>query len=241
MICARRETRFPGNDTEFSRLHLNAVLTLPRRARGLAVVVQGRGHRSPSPFQRALADRLRAGGIGTCLVDLLDASEIEPGAPDAQYDLDFLAERLESVIDFLAVNPDTWQLPLGIVGIDAAAPAALMMAAERPELVRAVVACCGRPEEAPVDFSRLTVPTLLIAPSADPSVLAAHESVFLQLQCTSQLAVIRGAGRRLAEPGSMVACEQAVNSWCCRYLRRSLNASLAFPGRGAPTASADPG
>jgi pimeloyl-ACP methyl ester carboxylesterase len=237
MICARQEFDLSGSLMSGGLHELEAVLTLPRRARGLVVVAQAKAASRPSSFQRFLSDGLRAVGIGTCLVDLLGRSEA--GKAETAQELDSLSQRLESVLSHLSQAADTWDLPLAVVGIDAVAPAALTMAAERPDLVCAAICCCGRPDAARIDFERLFVPTLLLAPDNNARLLRAHEGVFLRLRCSSQLAVIRGGERRLGEPGPLAECERAIRGWCRKHLPAQRNTdSRPLRGRDAPAAAA---
>lgn len=213
MICLRPDRDLSNSASP--RLDLEAKLRLPRRASGLVVIAQARAGSRPTLLQQTLSDGLHAAGLATCIVDLVDASERD--AAPATSDLDFLTERLESVMDYLAGDPETWHLPLGVVGIDRAVPAAITLASERPEFIRSIACCCGRPDTARVDFSKLSVPTLLLAPAGSPALLKSHETAFLQLRSTSQLAVVR-SGRIAGEASPLAECERLVRNWCRRFV-----------------------
>ncbi len=226
MICPR-DGRMFETGLATRGLELEADLTVPRQASGLVLVAQARGHRSPSPLPRALSEGLRPRRVATCCVDLIDPSE--------QYsrvrvrDIDLLAERLERVMDYLAVHPATWRLPVAFVGIGAAAPAALTLAAERPNEVRAAVCCFGRPDLARADFAGIQVPILLLAPATDSALLQSHENVFLRLQCPSRLAVLRGT-TGIAERGSLAAADHAIRTWCTEHLLKSTRQTARADG-----------
>lgn len=144
---------------------LGGDLGLPPGARGLVVLTDGRGSGRASPMNRYVARILRSAGFATLLFDLLTTEEeAEPrgaGRPDVR----LLATRLIRATDWLGGRPDTRLLPLGYFAVDTAAAAALVAAAARPHLVRAVVACGkGRDLEA---VRAVRAATLLIVAGAD--------------------------------------------------------------------------
>lgn len=216
MICPRRDGPLYGEGGSLTELHLTATLSVPRRAVGMIVAVQARGMGRPSLLQRTVADSLRGIGLGTCLVDLVDPSEA--AEEQKRTDIDLLTERLEQVIEYLRVHPQTWQLPVGILGTGLAAAAALTLAAERPELMQVVISCFGRPDLAVTAPTKITVPTLLISPSRNVRLLELNERVFLELRCDSQLAIVTPAARQLTESDVLASCEPIIRQWCERRM-----------------------
>jgi len=65
-----------------------------------------------------------------------------------RFDIGLLAERLVAATDWLTQYPDTRHLRVGYFGASTGAAAALVSAAERPQLVGAVVSRGGRPDAA---------------------------------------------------------------------------------------------
>jgi putative phosphoribosyl transferase len=216
MICPRRDGPLYGEGGSLTELHLTATLSVPRRAVGMLVAVQARGTGRPSLLQRTVADSLRGIGLGACLVDLVAPSEASE--EQKRTDVDLLTERLEQVIEYLGVHPQTWHLPVGILGTGLAAAAAMTLAAERPELMQMVISCFGRPDLAVTSPAKITVPTLLISPSRNIRLLELNESVFLELRCESQLAIVTPTARQLTESDVLASCAPIIRQWCERRM-----------------------
>ena len=84
--------------------------------------------------------------------------------PDARtrelrFDIGLLSDRLIRMIDWLLVQPQTAVLPIGLFGASTGAAAALVAAAERPEVVHAVVSRGGRPDLAGPAVLEVRAPT----------------------------------------------------------------------------------
>ena len=144
-----------------------ATLSEPPRASGLVLFAHGSGSSRFSPRNRAVADVLHAAGFATLLVDLLP----EEGSVDRRFDIELLGARVTAAADWAGRRG----LPLGLFGASTGAAAALVAAAERPEVVRAVVSRGGRPDLAGDALPRVQAPTLLIVGGADvPVIRVAH-------------------------------------------------------------------
>ena len=232
MICARHDGPLFGESRAQAELHLTATLSVPRGATGLILVIQAVGGREPSAFQQGAVDALRSAGFATCLVDLLDPEEADED--DCRTDIDLLTERLERVIEFLAVSPQTWHLPVGVLAADIAAAAAVPLAAERPDLIRTVASCCGRPDLSLAHAADVDVPVLLIVPARDANLLDANEQFFLKLRCTSQLALVAPPARPLSATDALLASEKVLRQWYRRHMRAGDAARQGeTSGRGA--------
>ena len=75
--------------------------------------------------------------------------------------VDLLAERLLAASTWVGARPESAHLPLGYFGASTGAAAALEAAAERPDLVSAVVSRGGRPDLAS-SLAKVRAATLLI-------------------------------------------------------------------------------
>ena len=122
-------------------LTLAADVVVPSRPRGLVLFAHGSGSGRRSPRNRHVARALEAHGLGTVLLDLLtpDEETLDAETGHLRFDIDLLARRLLGAADWLADEPDTGGLPLGLFGASTGAAAALIAAAERPRRVGAVV------------------------------------------------------------------------------------------------------
>src|SRR5581483_11753592 len=116
-------------------------LALPPGARGLVLFAHGSGSSRLSPRNRLVAGVLEQAGLATFLLDLLtrEEEELDRRGGELRFDVELLAGRLAAAADWLAADAGTAPLPLGLFGASTGAAAALIVAARRPELVRAVV------------------------------------------------------------------------------------------------------
>lgn len=146
------------------RVHLEGNLVVPERARGLVVFVHGSGSSRHSPRNQHVARVLRDSELGTLLFDLLTLEEESEDLVTGKYrfDISLLSRRLIGVTDWLQSNKQTHRLTLGYFGASTGAAAALVAAAERANVVGAVVSRGGRPDLAEPFLARVTAPTLLI-------------------------------------------------------------------------------
>jgi putative phosphoribosyl transferase len=197
-------------------------LAVPAGAGGLVLFAHGSGSSRHSPRNRAVARALNEAGLGTLLIDLLSAEEEIADARDAhlRFDIALLADRLVGVADWLAREPGARSLPLGLFGASTGAAAALVAAAERPHLVRAVVSRGGRPDLAGQAIAAVAAPTLLLVGGADDVVLELNRRALAALRCAKELVVIPGATHLFEEPGALEEVARLAARWFTRHLGR---------------------
>lgn len=223
MICAARDINLlTGGEAMLDSREIHGALSLSPGAFGLVAMFYTCGESRRAAVQQAIAQSLLKLGMGTCLVELLDPEEAEQA--DKRCNVGLLAARMHATLDILAARSDTRRLPLALLASDGAVPAAMAVANSRPRQVETVIACYGRPDQAPLDLSTASVPALLVVPSKEAVLVRRNERVFEQLNCASQLAVIVGASRDFCEPGTLVACDYVVQQWCERQLRGAARA-----------------
>ncbi|HYZ32091.1 MAG TPA: alpha/beta hydrolase, partial [Crenalkalicoccus sp.] len=159
MSIAHHPVRVPAG-----AVTLEGDLNLPEGAHGLVLFAHGSGSSRHSPRNRYVARLLNEAGLATLLIDLLTTGEEAVDARTAalRFDIGLLAERLIHATDWAAGNPGTRELRIGYFGASTGAGAALVAAAERPEVVGAVVSRGGRPDLAGPALARVRAPTLLI-------------------------------------------------------------------------------
>jgi dienelactone hydrolase len=117
-------------------LSLEGALAVPPGAGGVVLFAHGSGSSRRSPRNNFVARELRAGGLGTLLIDLL--TEQEDASRQTRFDIDLLTQRLLAVTEWLRSEPDTKALPLGYFGASTGAAAALKAAATLgPDVYRA--------------------------------------------------------------------------------------------------------
>jgi len=194
---------------------LNGDLSLPDNAAGVVVFVHGSGSSRFSQRNRAVADVLIHAGFGTLLLDLLTGDEERTDAVTAEFrfDIPLLAERTTGVVDWLTESPRTGSLRLGLFGASTGAAAALIAAAQRPQVVRAVVSRGGRPDLAETALERVTAPTLLIVGGRDEPVIELNQRALHRLPGECQLHIVPGATHLFEEPGALNDVARLTTTW----------------------------
>lgn len=208
---------------------LEGTLSIPATATGIVLFAHGSGSSRHSPRNRYVAQVLRAGGLATLLLDLLtpDEAALDERTRHLRFDIGLLTRRLVGATDWLGHFDDTNALPVGYFGASTGAAAALMAAAERPQVVRAVVGRGGRPDLAQLALPRVQAPTLLIVGGKDTHVLALNQEALRQMQTTKQLVIIPGATHLFEEPGALEEVARLARDWFCRHLSPSATGTAA--------------
>jgi pimeloyl-ACP methyl ester carboxylesterase len=198
---------------------LTGDLRVPDRPLGLVLFAHGSGSSRLSPRNRAVAASLNDAGLGTLLFDLLTADEEETDALTAEFrfDIGLLTRRVVGALDWLAAR--TSDLPFGLFGASTGAAAALAAAAERPELVRAVVSRGGRPDLAGEALDRVQAPVLLLVGGRDDVVLHLNREAAERLHSPCTLRVVPGATHLFEEPGALEEVADAAAEWFARMGR----------------------
>ncbi|MEA2640313.1 MAG: putative phosphoribosyl transferase [Chloroflexota bacterium] len=211
----QHSVRIPTGSVE-----LNADLSEPRNPLGLVVFAHGSGSGRHSPRNRGVARLLHAGGFATLLMDLLTAEEEVRDAQNAslRFDVELLADRLVAATDWAADQWTTRSLDIGYFGASTGGGAALVAAAKRPRLVRAVVSRGGRPDLAGSALARVTAPTLLIVGGSDPEVLHLNERARTALTCTTRLEIVPHATHLFEERGTLERVAALATAWFRMYL-----------------------
>jgi predicted phosphoribosyltransferase/predicted alpha/beta-hydrolase family hydrolase len=202
---------------------LGGELTAPASgARGVVLFAHGSGSSRHSPRNRAVARSLVDAGYATLLMDLLTAAEErgEQAGARRRFDVAMLAERLGAALDWLGTSPATAQLPVVLFGASTGAAAALILAADRPDAVRAVVSRGGRPDLAGEALDRVIAPTLLVVGGADETVLRLNRDAAARLtRAEVALVVVPGATHLFEEPGALEEVARLAASWFDRWGR----------------------
>jgi len=199
---------------------LEGHLSIPDGARGLVVFVHGSGSSRFSPRNRYVALGLKEGGLATLLLDLLTAEEerIDERTRQFRFDIDLLARRVVGVTDWLLGQSETRNLCIGYFGSSTGAAAALIAAAERSNVVSAVVSRGGRPDLAMPVLGRVRAPTLFIVGSNDTAVIALNNEALAQLFSEKKMEIVHGASHLFGEPGALEKVVVLAREWFQCYL-----------------------
>ena len=201
-------------------------LALPATARGLVLFAHGSGSSRHSPRNRAVASALRNAGLGTLLIDLLTRGEEAEDAITGhlRFDIGLLARRLVAVTDWIHQEPATRALPVGYFGASTGGGAALVAAADRPE-VFAVVSRGGRPDLAADALPRVTAPTLLIVGGDDVPVIGMNRTAAARLRSEVRMEIVPAASHLFEEPGALEQVSVLAARWFEEHLPRGTSAA----------------
>ena len=205
---------------EIAGVALNGDLSLPSDAHGLVVFAHGSGSSRHSSRNRAVAEVLQHGRLGTLLLDLLTEREEEVDAATAElrFDIPLLADRVVAAVDWAQLHPQTSSLSVGLFGASTGAAAALMAAAKRPAIVGAVVSRGGRPDLADSALAAVTAPTLLIVGGRDDVVLELNRLAFARLKEPKALQIVPGATHLFEEQGALDRVARLARDWFVDHL-----------------------
>ncbi|HEX5380440.1 MAG TPA: alpha/beta family hydrolase [Phenylobacterium sp.] len=197
-------------------LGLAGDLRSPADPTGIVIFAHGSGSSRFSPRNQLVAEALTNQGIATLLFDLL--TEDEARARENVFDIDLLAQRLISAIDWVTAQATLADLPIGLFGASTGAAAALKAAAARRDSVAAVVSRGGRPDLAGAALGQVQAPTLLIVGGDDEPVLSLNHGALLRLAGPARLEIVAGATHLFEEPGALEQVMRLAGAWFGEHL-----------------------
>jgi putative phosphoribosyl transferase len=201
-------------DTDDARL--DGTLVIPDGATGLVLFAHGSGSSRHSPRNRFVASALQRAGLGTLLFDLFtpaEEDEDEQTGGALRFDVDFLASRVLGAALWAKTQPETSALELGYFGASTGAAAALIAAARRSDIVRAVVSRGGRPDLAGPYLEDVVTPTLLVVGGHDREVLELNREAYQLLRGPRKIVVVPGATHLFEEPGTLEQVARLASDW----------------------------
>ncbi|MBI2856694.1 MAG: dienelactone hydrolase family protein [Chloroflexi bacterium] len=201
---------------------LDGTLAVVQGSPELVLFAHGSGSGRFSARNMYVAQVLQQGGLTTLLFDLLTQAEeaVDLQTERYRFDVGLLSARVIAVTDWLQENPATRGLQVAYFGASTGAAAALVAAAERPEVVRAVVARGGRPDLASAALPGVKAPTLLIVGGRDPFVLDVNRKALERLQTEKKLVVVPGATHLFEEPGALDEVARLAKEWFAKHVAR---------------------
>ncbi len=200
---------------EAGSVRLEGELDVPEGARGLVLFAHGSGSSRLSPRNRRVADALGRRRFATLLLDLLteEEEEIDASTGSLRFDIELLARRLTGATDWALRRQDLEALPIGYFGASTGSAAALIAAAERPAVVRAVVSRGGRPDLARASLAQVRAPTLLLVGGRDLEVVELNRHAYAVLRADKSLEIVPGATHLFEEPGALDQVAERACSW----------------------------
>ena len=206
---------------------LQGTLEVPANAVGAVLFAHGSGSSRFSPRNQLVAERLKAYGLASLLIDLLTETEerVDRVTAALRFDISFLAERLLNVAHWLAREPLTQALPLGIFGASTGGGAAIVAAARDQGRIGAIVSRGGRPDMAGAELRQATCPTLLIVGGNDQVVIELNRRAMEELGgSVKELVIVPGASHLFEEAGALEQVAQLAGEWFRQYLSATASA-----------------
>jgi len=164
---------------------LPALLHLPTDAHGIVVLAHGIEGGADGSHQTALvmAQVLFQDKLATLLVDLFTPQEqqLDEGTDYFRQNTSVMEQRITGIAEWLLENEPTRHLSIGYFGAGATGAAVLIAAAERPDVVAAVVSAGGQIEQAQDYLVRVLAPTLLVASVRDTQAVTQSQSALTSL------------------------------------------------------------
>ena len=199
-------------------IKLLGELNTPPGASGIILFAHGSGSGRLSPRNNQVANRFNQAGFSTLLVDLLTEEEAakDEFTMEYRFDVQLLGSRLTLAADWLRGMS---KLPFGYYGASTGASAALIAAAEKPELVTAIVSRGGRPDLAGPSLPNVKAPTLLIVGGLDYEVLEMNRSAQRRMRAITELKIVNGATHLFEERGKLEEVAQLSIAWFKKYLK----------------------
>lgn len=247
-----------GNKEEPTAI-LEGDLTLPHNnnnrniiKKGIVIFAHGSGSSSHSPRNQFVSQALNNDGLATLLVDLLTQEEETdirmqkmqckvPGLVLNKFNIKLLSRRLVAIIDWvisssLTTTPTKKDVEnhnnfnIGIFGASTGAAAALVAAAQRPDIVAAIVSRSGRPDLADLQSQqKVKAPTLfIIGGNDDKRVIDLNNKALTQLVNAQKKKIITvpGATHLFEEPGALEEVARLASGWFrCYFLIKEHNNS----------------
>lgn len=199
---------------------LQGDLSMPSKPKGVVLFAHGSGSSRHSPRNRYVAEVLNEHSLGTLLVDLLTPAEERNDQVNGhlRFDIELLTRRLVAIADWLASATQARGHEIGLFGASTGAAAALMTAAQRPDVVKAVVSRGGRPDLAGSTASLVRAPTLLIVGGKDTAVIQMNRDAIALMRCKTELSIVPGATHLFEERGALAQVASLAADWFTTHL-----------------------
>lgn len=181
---------------EGGSIELHGILHVPEEAHGLVILARGVAQEESSIQQRVLAQTqpFHAVHLATLVVDLFTGAEVALDKESGYFsqNTSVMQQRLISIAEWLSQQPETEKLAIGIFGIGPVGAAALIAAAERPDILLGTVAVGNSVALAKEALPKIIVPTLLIAGANDTSSVQADQEALASFKHEKQFEQVAG-------------------------------------------------
>ncbi len=209
IVAESRARVSPSLTIPINGFDLPADLAVPKGAKGIILFAHGSGSSRRSPRNQYVAKALNQAGFATLLFDLLTPQEAT--SHTQVFAIPLLAERLIGASRWARQQKPLASLPMLYFGASTGAAAALVAAAQSPE-VSGVVSRGGRPDLAGEALKQVGCPVLLVVGGNDQVVIELNKQAQRDLKL-SQLFIVPEATHLFAEPGALDSVIEVVQTW----------------------------
>jgi putative phosphoribosyl transferase len=250
-IIVRIPAPVAENEKEITTI-LEGKLTLPHNnkntTKGIVLFAYGSESSCHSPRNQFVSQALNNDGLATLLVDLLTPEEDEtdirmqkmqykvpPEVVLNKFNIKLLSRRLIAIIDWISLTTtiksvENHKFIIGIFGSSTGGGAALIAAAQRPDIVAAIVSRSGRPDLVDLQSKqKVKAPTLfIIGGNDDKRVIDVNNKALTQLVNVQKKKIITipGATHLFEEPGALEEVARLASGWFrCYFLIKEHNSS----------------
>ncbi|MFM7593104.1 MAG: dienelactone hydrolase family protein [Isosphaeraceae bacterium] len=213
-LFMHRDVAIPCSGSQLIRGRLD----LPPDACGLVIFAHGSGSSRHSPRIQFVARELQQAGLATLLIDLLTEEESDHRAN--VFDINLLAMRLVSALEWAARQEETAGLPVGYFGASTGVAAALVAAARSPRTVSVVVSHGGRPDLAGEYLPKVQSPTLLITGGLDSEVLELNRQAKSRMKAKVRIEIVLGATHLFEEAGTLEKAAELAKNWFLEHFTK---------------------
>ncbi len=207
-------------------LSLEGLLHIPAQAHGVVLLAQGSKHVESMSYVSGMAEAFHGAGLATLSVHLLteDEEALDNETQFFRYNAGIFSQRIIGIADWLAETPATQNFVIGYFGTGPTGAAVLQAAAERPDIVHAVVTANGRIDLAQSALERVLAAVLLIAAEGNTEAVnmncAALEQMQIPIAANKRLETIAGDAsmNMLDTPEMLHKVIELAGQWFSRHL-----------------------
>jgi putative phosphoribosyl transferase len=195
---------------------LVGFLSIPEGARGIILFADA----TKSDQYKYTARLVREGGIATLLVNLLTPEDevLDSETGFFRDNVDVQHQRIIGIANWLNEDQHTQNLRICYFGTGVSGAAALVAAAERPDLPISVVSVAARLDLAKDYLSKVEAPTLLLASENDTSSVNMNREGLEQLHGDKQLETISGTTNLFEQDNAQQEVARLAIQWFERHL-----------------------
>jgi len=201
---------------------LDAELQVPAGATGLIVLTQAGGRPRYAQRVQSLAECMLREGYGILIMDLLTEEEAEIGKDSGDsecFEEAMLDERLDDSLTWLADQPETMGLAVGLFGIGPGARAIFPAAVAHPVEIAAVVAA-GL--DAPPDARALRAlqsPALIVAGEQEGPESEAARTTYGLIAARKRIEIIPGCSLGREDSRTSEKLARLASHWYGQHMR----------------------